>query len=354
MILPWEEPKELLARFRKDHPTVEVTYVRLPAEGAFWDGDLILPPGIFRSATILGALHALPATKADCPNLRLIHLFSAGIDHIVNEPIYRDTDMTITTSSGIHGPQIAEWVLVTALAHSHQFPTMLDWQRERKWGSIRQFATVRDMVGQRLGVLGYGAIGRQVARVGKAMGMDVIAFTASPRPTEESRKDHGFIVPGTGDPDGSIPSEWYSGLERSQLHHFLRQDIDILLVSVPLTPQTTHLLGREEFEILGRSRNTFISNISRGQVVQQDDLIEALKRKPEDGGLRGAALDVTDPEPLPEDSELWTLPNVFVTPHISGAGTAYVERAMQVLETNLERMERGEKLINVVHRKRGY
>lgn len=193
-----------------------------------------------------------------------------------------------------------------------------------------------------------------VARVAQAMGMDVIAFTASPRPTKESKKDQGFIVPGTGDPDGSIPSEWYSGLEKPQLHEFLRQDIDILVISVPLTPQTTHLLSKEEFDILGKTRNAFISNISRGQVVNQDDLIEALKRKPEQGGLRGAALDVTDPEPLPEDSELWALPNVIVTPHISGANSAYTERAFQVLEANLSRLEKGEKLINVVHRKRGY
>lgn len=193
-----------------------------------------------------------------------------------------------------------------------------------------------------------------VARVAQATGMDVIAYTASPRPTKESKKDHGYIVPGTGDPDGSIPSAWYSGLEKSQLHKFLRQDIDILLVSVPLTSQTTHLLGKEEFDILGKTRNAFISNISRGQIIQQEDLIEALKRRPEDGGLRGAALDVTDPEPLPKDNELWALPNVFVTPHISFAGEAYVERAFQALETNLSRMEKGEELINVVHRKRGY
>ena len=208
-----------------------------------------------------------------------------------------------------------------------------------------------------------------VARVGKAMGMDVIAFTASPRPTPESRRDNGYIVPGTGDPDGSIPSAWYSGLTRRELHHFLAQDVDILLISVPLTPVTTHLLGKDEFEILGRRRRggegAFVSNISRGQVIQQDDLVDALKPRPTTDGeadqkeslLRGAALDVTDPEPLPDDHELWTLPNVFITPHISGAGAAYVERAFQVLEENLKRLESGssrEGLINVVDRKRGY
>ena len=211
-------------------------------------------------------------------------------------------------------------------------------------------------MGQRFGVLGYGSIGRQAAKVAKAMGMDVIAYTASPRKTPESKKDRGFIVPGTGDPDGEFPSEWYSGLDKPSLHNFLSQDIDHLLISVPLTKQTTHFLAAEEFEILGR-KNTFITNISRGQIVQQDDLIAALKRGADDtqeGGLRGAALDVTDPEPLPEDSALWDAPNCIVTPHISSLGQAYADRAFQVLELNLTKRENGESLVNVVNRERGY
>ena len=208
-----------------------------------------------------------------------------------------------------------------------------------------------------MGVLGYGSIGRQCGRIAKAMGMDVIAYTASPRATKESKKDVGFIVPGTGDPEGDIPSAWYSGLDTSSLHNFLQQDIDHLLISVPLTPKTKHLISAPEFEILGK-RNAFVSNISRGPIIQQTDLIAALKKGAEndgkDGGLGGAALDVTDPEPLPKDDPLWDAPNVIITPHISGTGTAYVERAFQVLEVNLDRREKGAKLINVVDREKGY
>lgn len=287
----------------------------------------------------------------------MIHFFSAGTNHVSNSPIYKSTDITLTTSSGIHGPQIAEWVVMTALVHSHRYPKLYEWQKDHHWGKGDNHADlmhISDMVGQRLGVLGYGSIGRQVGRVAKAMGMDVIAYTAGPRDTKESKRDRGFIVPGTGDPEGDIPSAWFSGLEKAKLHEFLRQDIDHLLVSVPLTKETTHFLGKEEFEILGKSRNSFVSNISRGQILQQADLIEALKKGPENGGLRGAALDVADPEPLPDDNPLWDAPNVIVTPHISGLGTAYVDRAFQVLEVNLTRKERGKKLINVVDRKRGY
>jgi phosphoglycerate dehydrogenase-like enzyme len=185
------------------------------------------------------------------------------------------------------------------------------------------------------------------------MGMDIIAFTASPRKTPESKKDSGYIVPNTGDPDGTLPSAWYSGLDKASLHNFLKEDVDVLLVSVPLTDQTRHFLGKEEFEILGK-KNAFIANISRGSILQQDDLIAALKKKPEEGGLRGAALDVTDPEPLNKESELWDLKNVAVTPHVSGLGTTYAERSFEILEKNLTNLENGKPLINQVNRKRGY
>ncbi len=186
------------------------------------------------------------------------------------------------------------------------------------------------------------------------MGMDVIAYTASPRTTPESKRDTGYIVPGTGDADGTIPSAWYSGTDTASLHTFLSQDIDVLLVSVPLTKATTHLLGAAEFAILGARRNAFILNISRGSILRQDDLVTYLKKPLEAGGLRGAALDVTEPEPLPRESELWGLENCTVTPHISGLSVAYLERAMQILEINLANLEAGRPLINVVDKRKGY
>jgi len=181
--------------------------------------------------------------------------------------------------------------------------------------------------------------------------MDVIAFTASPKETPDSKRDKGFIVPNTGDPDGSIPSAWYSGLDKKSLHNFLSQDIDLLLVSVPLTDDTRHMLSTEEFKILGRSgKPAVVTNIARGAIIDQPALIKALK----DGTLAGANLDVTDPEPLPEDSELWGLENVIVTPHISGVGISYNDRALQLFGQQLERRSKGEKLLNVVQRNRGY
>jgi len=241
---------------------------------------------------------------------------------------------------------------MTALVLSHKYNMLHDLQKKRQWGKenmAKELNKSRDMAGQRVGILGYGSIGRQLGRIAKSLGMSVYAYTASPKDSAESKRDPGFIVPGTGDLEGSIPEKWFSGLEKDKLHEFLKQDLDWIVVSVPLTKQTTHFLGKEEFEILSKKK-TLVTNISRGAVLDQKALIEALKA----GHFRGAALDVTDPEPLPEDSELWGMDDVIISPHISGLGQAYTDRSLQILELNLERREKGEKLINVVDRKRGY
>src|SRR5215471_4549871 len=125
------------------------------------------------------------------------------------------------------------------------------------------------------------------------MGMTVHAYTFSPRPTPESRRDTGYVIPNTGDPGGTLPSSWHSGSDKASLHAFLSQNLDHVLVSVPLTPSTTNLLGAEEFALLSRSctsrgRRPFVTNIARGKVIDQDALIESLKS----GELSGAAVDV--------------------------------------------------------------
>lgn len=181
------------------------------------------------------------------------------------------------------------------------------------------------------------------------MGMEVIAYTATPKDTPEKKADHGFVVPGTGDRDGHIPSEWYSGLDKKSLHNFLAQDIDILLIAVPLTEQTFHFLSTAEFDILSKKK-TLITNIARGPIIDQPALVKALN----EGKLRGAALDVTDPEPLPADDPLWKAPNVTITPHVSGASAAYFDRSIQVLEANLDNLLSGKPLINTIDRKKGY
>jgi len=351
--LPFPEPKDLIKKLEEQHPHLKVTYKTVQVKNNDIHSSIELPDELYTSATILVTLGALPPPHL-AKNLKFIHFYSAGINHIQKDPIYTQTDIPLTTSSGVHGPAISEWVVLQILSNGHAQKKLLEWQREHKWGTHSDLRHVRDSVGMRLGVLGYGSIGRQTARVCKAMGMDVIAFTASPRKTPDSKKDHGYIPKGTGDPDGSIPSAWYSGLDKPSLHNFLSQDIDILLISVPLTEQTKHFLAAPEFKILGEKRNAFIVNISRGSIIKQDDLVAAVKKDFKDGGLRGAALDVTDPEPLSKDDEIWDIENVAITPHVSGLSTAYTTRAFEILNLNIAAVEEGKPLINVVDRKKGY
>lgn len=115
---------------------------------------------------------------------------------------------------------------------------------------------------------------------------------------------------------------------------------------------TTHLLSTDEFELLHKSnpRGTYVANIARGQIIDQKALIHALETEQ----IRGAALDVTDPEPLPKDDPLWSAPNVLITPHVSGSSDAYADRAFQVLAANIRRQRSGGKLVNEVNRDRGY
>lgn len=199
------------------------------------------------------------------------------------------------------------------------------------------------------GILGYGAIGRQCARLGKAMGMDVIAYTMRERATAESRRDDSYCVPGTGDVEGVLPSEWYYGADKVSINNFISQDLDILVICLPLTPLTRNVIAAEQFGIMSKKK-TFLSNIGRGPHVNTADLITAL----ETGQIRGAAVDVTDPEPLPSDHPLWKAPNLLITPHVSGNSKHYNARVMAILEENLACIADGKPAVNQIDRALSY
>ena len=247
-----------------------------------------------------------------------------------------------------HSPQIAEWVIGTWLLANHRFLDYAAEQQKQKYNRLTDLE-VRDSPGLRMGVLGYGAIGRQSAKLGQALGMEVYAYTRSEKATPESRKDDSYIVAGTGDPNGLIPAKWFHGSSREAVNEFLAQDLDFLVLSLPLTESTKYILGREQFEILSRKK-TFISNIARGRHIDTDALLDALR----EGKIRGAALDVTDPEPLPDGHPLFTAPNVFISPHVSWQTPNLFSRVQDILEKNLGSFIKGEPLINVINREHNY
>ena len=359
VIVLWEpEPTAQIAELKRRFPYITITYINASDTNKRRDDNaasLNIPPELYASATIWVTLGVLPPTPAVVPNLQLIHLFSAGVDHYAAHPILTDSNIPITTSSGISAPPIAEWVLMTTLASTKHFTTTWENQRRHLWErNDMQLRGARDWVGKTVGVAGYGSIGRQVARLFRALGSEVLAYTAGRRDTSESRRDTGYVVPGTGDVEGMLPRAWYSGTSREELHAFLRQGIDLLVICLPLTAATTKLFSKEEFGILKEACRTpggpYVANISRGKIIDQPALVEALN----DGTLGGAMLDVADPEPLPAEDPLWRARNVIITPHISTLGVEYTGRAYDVLMTNLGRREKGERMFNLVNRRKGY
>lgn len=179
--------------------------------------------------------------------------------------------------------------------------------------------------------------------------MSVHAYTLHPRKTRKCRRDQGYIPRNLGDPDGTLPDRWYSGESTEELHEFLASGLDLLVICMPLTTKTTHLIAAPELKILGRNR-TFISNVSRGAIIHTDHLIAAL----EGDIIRGAAIDVMDPEPLPHGHALWTTKNLIVTPHISYGSTSYIDRVMEIVQLNLCKLSKGQPLLNQVSRTDGY
>jgi phosphoglycerate dehydrogenase-like enzyme len=188
--------------------------------------------------------------------------------------------------------------------------------------------------------------------------MVIYAYTARPRKTPESRRDTAYsVAPNLGDRDGSLPSRWYNGNQkdindRTSLHEFLASGLDWLVLCVPGTSAAHHLVGATELDILSKSSpdGVMISNVGRGSVLDSDALLRALQQ----GQIRGACLDVTDPEPLPADHGLWKRKDVIITPHVSAYSRTIPKRGVDVLRINMERLERDEELMNRVDVDRGY
>jgi phosphoglycerate dehydrogenase-like enzyme len=282
----------------------------------------------------------LPSNILDlAPDLHWVQLHSAGADHILDHPIM-DSDVAVTTTSGIHTIPIAEYVFASLLAHRWQVPLWTRCQREVRWPSNRWALYARpELRGSTLGIVGYGSIGREVGRLGKTFGMKVLAFRRSAGRTEQ-----GYSIEDTGDPQGAIPDRFYPP---EALHEMLAA-CDYIVVALPLTPTTTHFIGEEELRVMKPS--AYLVNIARGQIVDEAALIQALQ----EGWIAGAGLDVFETEPLPADSPLWEMENALISPHVAGFSPRYDERAAALFAQNLARYIAGEPLLNLVDKELGY
>jgi phosphoglycerate dehydrogenase-like enzyme len=240
----------------------------------------------------------------------------------------------VTTSSGLNGVPIAQFVTCTLLMLVHRLPQL----REFQW-SQRSAGLASVIRGQTAGILGYGSIGRECARQLHALGMRIMCLDAA------GRRDEGYTVwPETGDPEGTLPERWF---KPGDLHEMLPL-CDVLVVAVPFTPQTSGMLGQAEIALMKRTARIVI--ISRGGIVQEAPLAAALA----EGRLAGAVVDCFVQEPPPPDHPFLSLPNLIATPHIAGAYEGFWPAMIRLLAGNLRRFQAGQPLHNQVNKKLGY
>ncbi|HET9252116.1 MAG TPA: D-2-hydroxyacid dehydrogenase [Candidatus Eisenbacteria bacterium] len=317
---------------RRDFSTVEIVKADSPEELDRNAGE----------ADILFSWAIGDALMARAGRLAWLHSPAAGVGSYLT-PSFLARNVPFTNSRGVHAIPIAEHVmgLLTGLArglrHAVVEQTTTGMRRESWWDRVPE-----ELFGKTLGLYGYGAIGREVARRAASFGMRVVALrrraerppswdpellAAIGLPVEEPRVD---AVLGPGD------------LDR------LLAESDALVVTAALTKETE---GAIDGRALARlRRGAWVVNVARGKIIRQADLVEALRS----GHLGGAGLDVFESEPLPAESPLYTLGNVLLTPHVSGLSRGFWPREMRLFRANLTRFLKGRPLLNLVDTSRGY
>jgi phosphoglycerate dehydrogenase-like enzyme len=282
-----------------------------------------------------------PADLRRTPRLRWLQVGSAGVDHLLADAPWSH-GLIVTNGRGVFGPSIGQYVLAAVLRINEHADERHELQEQRQWPAAGDEAAVTGRLtrGQTAVVVGYGGVGREVARLLDAVGMRIIAVKARP----EVVRDQGYRVPGTGDPDGSIP-ERIAGLEALA---DVVPAADVVVLTVPLTDRSRGLFGADLIAAL--RPDAWLISIGRGPVVDEPALAAALR----DRRIGGAVLDVFGTEPLPPESPFWSLPNTVVTPHVSGGDAGSVAILADLFIENLRRYGRGEPLLNEVDGDRQY
>jgi phosphoglycerate dehydrogenase-like enzyme len=274
------------------------------------------------------------------PGLRWIQLLSAGADHALGGPL-KGSSIPLTTASGIHATPIAEYTLGSMLAYAHRIHLALRAQIRHEWSRSRNLNEPMDELrGRTMGIIGYGSIGRETARLADAFGMKVLALKRNPA----DRGDPGWCPAGVGDPEGMIPARFFGADDREAI---LRES-DYVSVTLPLTDHTRKFIGEREFAAM--KPGAYLVNIGRGQVIDEAAMAAALKA----GRIGGAGLDVFEHEPLEAGSPLWDMENVILTPHISGDSRDYMGKACELFAENLKRFAASRPLLNLVDPALGY
>ncbi len=295
---------------------------------------------LWKRIEVLYTARILPALD-QAPGLRWIQFHQAGLDHVVSAPILAKPEVKVTNGSGTMASQVAEYVVAMLLSLGHHLPELGSLQRRAEWPRDRwERFSPRELRGSTIGIVGYGSIGRQLARLLQPFGVEILATKRDAMHPE----DHAYTPDGMGDPEGELIHRLYP----AQALRSMIKLSDYVVVCVPLTTETRNLIGPQELAAF--KPEAYLVDVSRGGIVDHTALLTALKEH----RLAGAALDVFPEEPLPEDSPLWKAANLTLTPHISGISTQFDDRALQLFIENLRRYLAGQDLLNIFDPERGY
>ena len=314
----WNLPRAMLEGLARDFPAVRFLSPRDRAE---------VGERLPEAEVVLGwAVRAENFSGAS--RLRWIHVPAAGVGAMLF-PALAESDIVLTNGRGIHATSMAEHTLGVMLAFARKLHLARDAQRERRWRQREMWSdppALRELAGGTLGLLGLGAVGSAIARLVRPLGVRVIAVRR--RPAADA-----------------APADEQWGIGR--LDEMLAL-ADWIVLAAPLTAETRGVIGRARIAVM--KPDAILINLGRGSLVDEAALTEAL----EGGALAGAGLDVFEKEPLDPASRLWDLPQVIVTPHISGLGPRYWQRSVDLFARNLRAFLAGEPLVNVVDKDAGY
>jgi phosphoglycerate dehydrogenase-like enzyme len=292
-----------------------------------------LPEAVMHDAEVLFC-ERMPANFGDLRAVRWIQLASAGYSDLFGLPVV-ERGIRISNAVGVFDVPVAEWNMLMLLNSHRHLPELMANQHARRYDRDRKFQA--ELRGSIVGLYGYGGIARETARLAKCFGLEVWALT---RDGTLKPRTLNYRVAGTGDPEGRLPDRVFGPEQREE---FLR-GVDFLVIAVPLTAATRGLLGEKELRMLKRS--AVLINAARAHIIDEDAYMRCLR----EGWIRGAALDSHYQEPLPDGNPTWSLPNLMLTPHISGSSESphYLDRSYDVFLQNLERYLAGEPLLNAL------
>lgn len=328
----WRAPEWFVERIQRGFPNVEV--VRRDDYNAM---EQELP-----DADVLMSWSITPEQLAAATKLRWIHSPAAAV-HRLMIPELIESDVVVTSASGIHGPVVAEHVIALVLALAKRLPSAVRYQLQKKWGQEllwNERPRPREIAGATLGLVGLGSIGMEVARLAAGLGMSVIAVRESGKDQRRGRRGAEDSVGITGD----RVSQTYGP---DEIDLMLGQ-ADYVVLAAPVTPRTRGLINQERLAAM--KRDAYLINVGRGALIDEPALVSALREQ----RIAGAALDVFEQEPLAEDSPFWEMDNVLITPHSAALTERLWERHFELMSDNLRRFVAGAPLLGMVDKARGY